>query len=57
MGHMNCMTALYNSKCKMDKHLMPITDFHTYMKKIKDSVGYKRQAPTLNEMHDVVSYI
>ena len=57
LKHMNCMTALYNSKCKMDEHLMPATDFHTYMEKIKESVGDKREVPSLNGMNDVVTYI
>lgn len=57
LGYMDCMTAMYNSKCKMDEHLMPATDFHTYMRKIKESVGNKRNVPTLEGMNDVVTYI
>ena len=57
LGHMDCKTALYNSKCKMDEKLMPSTNFHSYMEKIKLSVGNKRDIPTLNNMNDSIAYI
>jgi 5'-3' exonuclease len=57
LGHMDCKTALYNSKCRMDEKLMPSTNFHSYMEKIKLSVGDKRKVPTLDDMNDSIAYI
>lgn len=57
MGYMDCVTAMYNSKCKMDDKLMPAVSFHDYMEKIKKSTGKKRISPTLDGMEDAVAYI
>ena len=48
MGYMDCKTAMYNSKCKMNESILPAIDFHKYMKFIKNNVGNNRESPKNN---------
>lgn len=57
LGYMDCKTALYNSKCRMDEKLMPSTNFHDYMEKIKLTIETNRDVPKLNNMADSVAYV
>jgi 5'-3' exonuclease len=57
LGYMDCKTALYNTKCKMDSHILPTTSFNEYMEEILKHTKSKRTVPSTDDMEDIIAYV